>query len=144
MLYTLGYSLEDIGEVWQLPNGTPAAPSTISKVLKRGGKVLRGEVRVPPNQMPQSTISHLQRYGVFQNLVDLHDSKYATKKPKLQKTYKDHKTLTREERISLLRGRKLFELSQQGWSVERIASNANISEEVVVSLMNYYVAYMKG
>ena len=75
LLSTLGYSLQDIADVYSVATNSPCSKSAISKILS-DTNIKKSEVRVNPRMLKQQVINELQKRGLFLPLMELYKLKY--------------------------------------------------------------------
>lgn len=75
LLYGLGYSYQDIADIYTELTHTQCSKSAVYKILK-DKNIRRAENRVNPTKLKQNYINFLQEKGLFLHVLELYNKKY--------------------------------------------------------------------
>lgn len=143
VLYTQGYSLEDLAIIFKQDNGKPTHKSVISTIIagereRTGNVYIRGSVRVPPKSMNQKLINALADEGIFLDIVDYYDTNYLNKLSKNTRFKKSFKNMTPAEQKMFKVGKNLYILKHKGANLKRVCDNYNIAEKYGARSLAYF------
>lgn len=147
LLYKAGYSLEDLAIIFKKEDGTPTSKSVMSRILKEQREVLndpimRREVIIPPNRMPQSMINILTRAEIFNHVLELYNKKYHKGFAKDTTFKKSPKEFTKDEKRLFLLGKKLYMIHKQGSDIKAFTKNHNITPQTAMQSIKFYKKYV--
>lgn len=75
ILYRLGYSYQDIADIYSVVLGRTVDKSSIYRVIETKG-VKKYDQRVNPKLVNQKVINYLQEQGLYLILLELYNKKY--------------------------------------------------------------------